>query len=176
MGKYADNIKTADNGALVADIFDNMRRLFQAMNEYSKKAERKTGLTGPQLWTIKVIAKDAPIRISDLARKMYLHPATVVGIIDRLESRGIVERIRCRKDRRVVTVNLTAKGLELVANAPEVAQGLIARGLEGLPKSRLKMIADSFDQFVHILGAQDIPPQLILSPEVNQPVRRSAKS
>ncbi len=49
---------------MVADLIDNLRRVFQAVNEYSKKAERETGLTGPQLWAIKVLAEAAPIKVS----------------------------------------------------------------------------------------------------------------
>jgi MarR family transcriptional regulator, organic hydroperoxide resistance regulator len=80
------------------------------VNEYSKKAERETGLTGPQLWAIKVISEDAPIKVSDLARRMYLHPATVVGILDRLEARDLASRTRSLVDRRVVEIELTEKG------------------------------------------------------------------
>lgn len=154
---------------VVADIIDNLRRVFQVVNEQSKKVERETGLTGPQLWAIKVIAEAAPIKVSELARSMYLHPATVVGILDRLEGRGFVSRNRSQEDRRVVEIELTSQGKELVAKAPEVAQGLLVKGLEPLPEAKLLHIADGLDQLVRILGAQKTPPQLILSPEVNVP-------
>lgn len=158
-----------DKAGIVSDIIDNIRRVFQAVNEYSKKAERETGLTGPQLWAIKVIAGEAPIKVSDLARRMYLHPATVVGILDRLEARGLVSRTRSQEDRRVVEIALTDQGKDLVAQAPEVAQGLLVRGLETLPEAKLDHIADGLDQLVKILGAQEIPPKLLLSSEVNLP-------
>lgn len=154
---------------LVADIIDNIRRVFQVVNEKSKKVERETGLTGPQLWAIKVISGSAPIKVSELARRMYLHPATVVGIIDRLEGRGYVTRTRSQIDRRVVEIDLTAQGKELVAHAPEVAQGLLVKGLEPLPERRLVDICDGLEQLVKILGAQETPPHLMLSPEVNMP-------
>jgi len=153
----------------VADIIDNIRRVFQAVNEYSKKAEHDTGLTGPQLWAIKKVAEAAPIKVSDLARRMYLHPATVVGILDRLEGRELVARTRSKEDRRVVEIDLTEKGKNLVLQAPVVAQGLLVKGLEKLPDKELLRIADGLDQLVKILGAQEIPPQLLLSPEVNLP-------
>ncbi len=156
---------------MMTEIIDNLRRVFQVVNEHSKKAERATGLTGPQLWAIKTIAQDAPIMVSELARRMYLHPATVVGIIDRLETRGLVLRVRSKEDRRVVRVELTARGEVLVKEAPQVAQGLLVSGLEKLKSNNLKTLAVSLDQLVGILGAQGIPPQLILSPEVNKPMK-----
>jgi MarR family transcriptional regulator, organic hydroperoxide resistance regulator len=153
----------------IADIFDNLRRVYQVINEQSKKAKRQTGITGPQLWAIKMIAESSPVQVSELARRMYLHPATVVGILNRLEEQGLVLRMRTREDRRVVDVDLTPEGKALVARAPEVAQGLLAAGLEVLPAQRLLDIASSLDELVQILGAQEVPPHLILSPEVNVP-------
>ncbi len=154
---------------MVGDIIDNLRRVFQVVNEQSKKVERETGLTGPQLWAIKVIAEGAPIKVSELARRMYLHPATVVGILDRLEGRGLVTRTRSQEDRRVVEIDLSDQAKELVARSPEVAQGLLVKGLEPLPREQLQHIADGLEQLVKILGAQEIPPKLIFSQEVNVP-------
>lgn len=153
----------------IAEIVDNLRRVFQVVHGQSKRAERETGLTSPQLWTIKVIAEAGSIRVSDLARRIYLHPATTVGILDRLEKKGLVSRTRSQEDRRVVHVGLTAAGLAIVEKSPQVAQGLLVAGLEKISAQNLKKIDDGLGQMVAILGAQEIPPQLILSPEVNLP-------
>jgi MarR family transcriptional regulator, organic hydroperoxide resistance regulator len=160
----------------VAEIIDNLRRVFQVVNEQSKKAEHETGLTGPQLWAIKTIAEQAPIMVSEIAQRMHLHPATVVGILDRLEKQGLVMRIRSTEDRRVVKVELTKQGRALVKKAPEVAQGLLVSGLEKLGAKKLKNISEGLDQMVDILGAQNIPPRLILSPEVNKPTKSKTVS
>jgi len=160
---------------VVAEIMDNLRRVFQVVNEQSKKAEHATGLTGPQLWAIKIIAQEAPIMVSAIAKRMYLHPPTVVGILDRLEKQGLVVRIRSTKDRRVVKVELTRQGQALVKKAPEVAQGLLVTGLEKLSFNKLKNIARTLDQMAEILGAQNIPPQLFLSSEVDKPDKKTTK-
>lgn len=159
----------ADKSTLVAEITDNLRRVFQVVNECSKKVERESGLTGPQLWTIKVIADTGPVKISELARRMYLHPATVGGILDRLEAKELILRTRSIKDRRVVRVTLTLQGKELVATSPEVVQGVLVTGLENLPAERLLNIVTGLDDMVQILGAQGVPPLLLFSSEVNKP-------
>jgi MarR family transcriptional regulator, organic hydroperoxide resistance regulator len=152
---------------VLEDIFNNLRRVFQAVQEYSKRVERETGLTGPQAWTMRVIADNGPIRITDIAQRMYLHVATVVGIVDRLEARGLVSRTRGVQDRRVVRVELTKEGRSLVANAPQVAQGMLLFGLEMLPDRKLRTIQSGLDTMVRILNAQNIPPKMLLSEEVN---------
>ncbi|MDD5168745.1 MAG: MarR family transcriptional regulator [Syntrophales bacterium] len=162
---------------VVSQIIDNIRRVFQVVNEKSKKAKRETGLTGPQLWAIKVIGETSPIRVSDLAQKMYIHPATAVGILNRLEAADLIKRIRTNDDRRVVRVELTDAGNALVTKAPQVAQGLLVAGLEELQVKTLREIAVSLEELVRILGAQELPPQLMLSPEVNQPsIRRKGEA
>jgi len=166
----------AAKAGVVADIIDNIRRVFQVVNEHSKRAKKETGITGPQLWAIKTIAQESPIMVSELARKMYLHPATVVGILDRLEKQSLVARVRSTVDRRVVRIELTRQGQELVRKAPKVAQGLLVEGLEKLSGNRLQNIDKGLNTLVDILGAQSVPPRLILSSEVNKPKKTNVGS
>lgn len=161
-----------DKKMAIAATVDNLRRVFQVINEYSKKAEYATGLTGPQLWAIKVISENEAICVSELAAKMYLHAATVIGILDRLEDRGYITRVRSRSDRRFVVVELSRKGKLLVKQSPEVAQGLIVKGLEDLPERTLATISRGLEKLVELLGAGTVAPRMLLSSEVNTPARK----
>ena len=145
--------------------------MFQVVNEQSKQVERETGLTGPQVWAIKVIALSGPIRVSELAKRMYLHPATVGGILDRLEKRGLIARHRSTSDRRVVDVELTAEGRQLVESSPEVATNKIAHGLESLAFTELAVIHHGLERLTGILDARELTPRLIGSDEPNAPKR-----
>jgi len=162
-----------DTAKQVAEIVDNIRRVFQVINEQSQKVKRETGLTGPQIWTIKTILDAAPLSVKDLANRVYLHPATVVGIIDRLEESGYVTRTRSLEDRRVVLVELTAKGRTLVVNAPEAIQGVLVTGLEKMPVRKRNIIDHGLAELVRMLGIETLPPQLMLSQELN--LRRRVK-
>ncbi len=153
----------------IARAFDNLRRVVQVVHGYSKRAERGAGLTGPQLWAIKVLGEFAPIMTTELARRMYLHPSTVIGILDRLEARGLVKRVRSSEDRRVVIAALTEKGKRTVGKVPAVAQGLLLRGFEELSEHDLQVISDGLELLVRILGAQRMPPRLLFSDELNVP-------
>ena len=151
----------------IADVLDNLRRVFKVVHRYSKRAEKVGGMTGPQVWAMKVLAESAPIRVTDLARRMYLHPSTVVGILDRLEQQTLVTRTRSKKDHRVVTISLTAKGRETVAKVPQIAQGLLLKGLKELSDKDLQTTSEGLRRLVDILGVEGMPPPLLLSPEVN---------
>jgi DNA-binding MarR family transcriptional regulator len=53
--------------------------------------------------------------MSELADALYCHASNVTGIVDRLESRGLVERRPGAGDRRVRTLVLTTEGAEVRA-------------------------------------------------------------
>lgn len=157
---------------VITDIVDNVRRVFQILNEKSKQVEKQTGLTSPQLWAIKLMAENPTLRVSDLARLMYLHPATVVGILDRLESRGLARRTGGEKDRRVVWVALTAQGKKLVKEAPEVVQGHLVSGLSELSQEGLADINRGLKKLIKVFGGRQTPLRLSPAPEVNIPGKR----
>lgn len=143
----------------IPEVIDNLRRVYQAINEFSRSAVRETELTGPQLWALKILANTAPLRVSELARQMYLRPATVVGIIDRLEAKNLVTRARCREDRRAVDLYLTDAGKEVIAKAPEIVQVMLLKGLGELSDEQFKTVVEGMRHLVRILGAEQMTPQ-----------------
>lgn len=157
---------------MVAGIIDDIRRIFHVVTEQSRKIEHETGLTGSQLWVIKILDATSPIKVTDLARRMYLHPATMVGLLDRLEAKGMVQRTRSDRDRRVVHIVITDRGRELVRNSPEISQGLLVNGLEPLSEKKVRIVSEGLEQIVRILGVHESPPNLIHSSDVNLPGRK----
>jgi MarR family transcriptional regulator, organic hydroperoxide resistance regulator len=146
----------------IDEVINNLRRIFQAINQHSRSAERETELTGPQLWALQILVASAPMRLSELACQMYLRPATVVGIVDRLEAKKLVSRTRSTEDRRAVDLALTEKGEQVVAKAPQVAQVMLLRGLKKLQEEQLAVVVEGMKLMVQILEAEDLAPQPLL--------------
>lgn len=141
----------AENDQLITDLNGSLRHLMQLLQTRSKKIRKETGITGPQLLAMKTLAVSPEISISELARRIYLHPATVIGIMDRLEGQGLLERRRSEKDRRQVHVRLTRTGKAALRKAPMAFQGSLLGGLEALPEKKLKRLAANLAEFVRIL-------------------------
>jgi DNA-binding MarR family transcriptional regulator len=148
---------------VLSDIVNDLRRVFQVLVEQSKNAEEVTGLTSPQLWAMKEIAAAGSLKGTELARRLFVHPATIVNLVDRLEERGLVLRVRSRTDRRVVDIELTAEGARLVKNSPVVAQDVLIKGLCRLPDENVAQIAEGLKQLVGVLGAENETPRVIMS-------------
>jgi len=140
----------------ISEIMQSLRQIFRAIQDYSQEVSKEFGITGPQLWALKIISTDGRLSLGELTKKMYLHPSTVSGVMDRLEKKGYVARDRGQKDRRVVTVHLTPKGKKLVKKAPNPIQGKMVYGLRKLERRKLNSIYESVQKLVRIMAVQNV--------------------
>jgi DNA-binding MarR family transcriptional regulator len=105
---------------------------------------------------LKTVFQNGGLPLGELSQKMYLHPSTITGVVDRLEKKGYVSRDRDQEDRRVVMVQLTPKGKRLVKRAPNPVQGKMIHGLRQLRKEKLEFIHESVQTLVEIMEAQNL--------------------
>lgn len=138
---------------LTMEVNAALRKLMQLVQTRSKRIRKETGITGPQLLAMKTLGDSPGLSISELARRIYLHPATVVGIVDRLEGHGLVDRTPSTKDRRQVQVKLTRAGKAALRKTPRDARDAVLAGLETLPEKKLKRLAASLALIVRVLDA-----------------------
>ena len=85
---------------------------------FSETAAGSVGLTPRQhqaLLAIRASPPGAPLRVGDLAERLHVRHHSAVGLVDRLASLGLVTRRTGHPDRRLVLVQLSAKGERLLA-------------------------------------------------------------
>ena len=70
-------------------------------------------LTPMQGHTLKSLEPDRPVAMSVLADLLICDASNVTGIVDKLESRGLIVRQSAENDRRIKMLAITAKGREL---------------------------------------------------------------
>jgi DNA-binding MarR family transcriptional regulator len=77
---------------------------------------KEFGLTGTQYNALRILrgAGREGLPCSEVGERMITHDPDVTRLLDRLQSRGLVERIRGKRDRRVVCGKITAAGLKLL--------------------------------------------------------------
>ena len=148
--------KPISRDTAIAEIMQSLRRIFKAIQDYSYEVSDKFGTTGPQLWALKTISQNESLSLGELGRRMYLHPSTITGLIDRLEKKGLVERDRDQTDRRVIKLRLTSKGKGLVKRAPNPIQGKMIYGLRKLKRKELNSIYHSVQKLVEVVEVQDV--------------------
>jgi MarR family 2-MHQ and catechol resistance regulon transcriptional repressor len=63
---------------------------------------------------LEVLLHKGALPVNEIGEKVLLTSGSITTAIQRLEKKGLVERVRDDKDRRVVRVNLTGKGRSLI--------------------------------------------------------------
>jgi len=77
---------------------------------------------------------------TDLARELYIDSASMTRMVDRLEKRGLLERVPSIEDRRVTYLKLTVDGYALAARLPPVYVGVLERNFAGFQEAELKTL------------------------------------
>jgi DNA-binding MarR family transcriptional regulator len=95
---------------------DALLRLMPPLSQHLTAVAAEHGLTVVQALALDRLPADAPTPMSELARLMRCDTSNLTGIVDRLEDRGLIERVTPRTDRRVRAVQLTDAGRELRAS------------------------------------------------------------
>jgi DNA-binding MarR family transcriptional regulator len=146
-------------------IVNGLRRVVRAIELYSQEVYKTYGVTGPQLWAVKTLHRDGPLSAGELARALAVQPSTLSILTARLEQRGLVRRVRARRDRRFVELALTPAGVKVAAAAPEPAQGRLLHGLRTLPRAQLRMISRSVTLLVEMMEATDVEAHFFFADE-----------
>ncbi len=132
-------------------ILESLRKVIRANDVYSGKLKATYDITVPQLISLLAIAESGSLTATDVARRAHLSTSTVIGIIDRLERKGLVQRVRSQRDRRLIDISATQKGAELAAAAPSPLQENLSQALRELPEMERATIARSLQRIVDLM-------------------------
>ena len=135
-----------------------LRQIIYAVDLHSRRLSAEHKLTAPQLDCLLTIEEHQPVTASAIARSVHLSPSTVVGVLDRLEVKGLVLRERGAKDRRLVWLSLTDQGRSLVESAPSSLQKTLAEAMRELSEETTTAIAESLERIVELMEIRDFGP------------------
>jgi len=140
----------------IKNIIYSIRRLMQAGELYTKELNKIYNISSAQLNCLVVLYESGPLSPSQIAKLILVNSSTVTGIIDRLEAKGLVKRLRISKDRRVITIELTKTGKVLAENAPPPVQQKIIDGLNKLSEDEMTQISSTLLKLTDMLDVQDL--------------------
>jgi len=143
-------------------ILTALRRIVRAIDLHSRRLVEQSGLTGPQLVTLREIARFGRVRPGSLAKAINLSHATVTGILDRLEQRGLITRTRDGEDRRSVIVEMAPKGETILKDAPSLLQDQFHLELSRLEEWESTMILSTLQRIASMMEAEEIEAAPVL--------------
>lgn len=88
-------------------------RCYQAFEAFSNAHIRSTGLTPPQFDIIATLGNTQGMTCKELGQRTLITKGTLTGVLDRLEARGLIQRLVSETDRRSQTILLTPIGNDL---------------------------------------------------------------
>jgi DNA-binding MarR family transcriptional regulator len=147
---------------LMKDIFMDLRRIMRAMDVYSRQLAGSHGLTGPQMLCLREITNHDSLTTGALARAVALSPATLTGILDRLEARGLVSRERRPEDKRRVLVSLTTHGRQMSQELPSPLQERFGSRMTELSideQTAIRLALSSVVRMMELEELEDLTPQ-----------------
>lgn len=111
----------------------HIRRLQQIAVAIFLQETEATGITPVQYAALQTVANAPGVDQRTLARTIGFDTSTIAGVIDRLQSRGLMQRNTSPADRRVRQLTLTDDGRRLLAETLPGMQRAQARMLAPLP-------------------------------------------
>jgi DNA-binding MarR family transcriptional regulator len=171
-GEPAAHPMTSDQERWTTDsvetgITRSLRRIIRAVGLYSRELLRRRNLTTTQLATLRQLARRGRLAAGEVARGISVSQATITGVLDRLERRGLVTRSRDPEDRRRVVIELTEAGREAVATSPPPLHERFILRLAELPENERQEIHHVLRRIVQMMEAEDVEAAPVLAAETS---------
>jgi DNA-binding MarR family transcriptional regulator len=143
LSKPAHPAVTLENRIFVA--------LLQAADVLGQEAEqllKAAGLTGAQYNVLRILrgAEPAGLPCRGIGERMISHDPDMTRLLDRLEKRGLITRMRQTDDRRVVKTRITPQALSLLKTLDQPIRELHKRQFRHMSAARLKILSDLLEE------------------------------
>lgn len=91
---------------------------------------------------LRSLDREENLSAGELARRLRMSESAITGVLNRLESRGLVARERRARDRRVVRIVMTAAGREALREADQLLMEQAANQVRNLSLADLAVMHD----------------------------------
>lgn len=119
-----------------------LSRAHRAIEDHARLQVARHDLTLPEFGVLEALLHKGPLLLGELQRKILVSSGGITYVVDRLETKGLVERRPCPDDRRARFVALTASGSRLIETVfPEHAETLDL-AMRGLGESEQRALGE----------------------------------
>ncbi|MGI8549805.1 MAG: MarR family winged helix-turn-helix transcriptional regulator [Dehalococcoidia bacterium] len=131
------------------------------LNYAGRLATRRTtsklqthGITPPQWAVLAQLMEQDGQSLSGLGGKALFDGPTMTGIVDRLETGGLVQRRRDSSDRRVINLYVTAKGRDLMHRLPPIGRLADEEMLRGLSPEEIDCLVSTLRRIIALHSSE----------------------
>ena len=137
-------------------VLKAIRKIERALDIHSRHLNKESGLTLPQLIVLRCVRDLGEPSGNAIARDVGLSPPTVLGILDKLSTKGLIERQRLTDNRRVVISRLTEHGAHVLKAAPSPLGETFSRRFFSLEPEERQVIINSLEKVAEFSGGEKV--------------------
>jgi DNA-binding MarR family transcriptional regulator len=148
-GRLSNEIKqTKPFANSMAEAILNVQRTADQFTRTLAEALKSADISPTQYNVLRILqgAGENGWACSEIAERMVTRDPDITRLIDRLQDRGLVKRVRSEVDRRIVRVRITQKGSKTIADLAPGFAGLERNLLGHLGEERLKLLIDLLEE------------------------------
>lgn len=150
-----------------ARVLRRFRAVFNAVRHHFHSVETTVGVSSAEVWALSQVAAHPGIGVGQLARQMDLHQSTASNLVRALLEAQLVTSQRGEADRRSVHLCATARGLKVLAKAPQPFTGVLPDALQRLDETTLKRLDRDLGRLIEELRADPRGAQVPLWADEN---------
>lgn len=124
------------------NAFIKLKRASESLSSRLNIKIVKYNISESQLGVMEALYHLGPLCQKDLGSKILKSTGNITLVIDNLEKRGFVERVRDTNDRRFITVHLTKEGKKMVKKFLPEHIGNIVKEMSVLSEEEMKQLED----------------------------------
>ena len=149
------------------EIIVSIRKIVRSLNLESKAIQKDFGLSITQLLCLGHLQNSLDYRSThkDLMELLSLNSSTVSGILNRLEKRGYIARLSNEFDKRSKLILLTASGIKLLEETPNVLHDRLAEKLSKLTLENKQMVQNSLNIVILAMDIREMEASPLLISE-----------
>ncbi|RWR11106.1 MarR family winged helix-turn-helix transcriptional regulator [Siminovitchia fortis] len=131
------------NEKMVAELEKDLRYISAIVKQKGRELLADYAITPPQFVGLQWLFEDGDMTIGELSNKMFLACSTTTDLIDRMEKKELVERVKDPKDRRVVRIHLLKKGEIIIDEVIKKRQDYLQDVLGDFSEQEIMALKDS---------------------------------
>jgi DNA-binding MarR family transcriptional regulator len=103
----------------------------------------EAGMTPGQMSALATVSREGPISLGDLAAAERVTPPMATKLANALEEKGLVERLSCADDKRVVRLQVATEGRKLLDRSRRRRDAWLARRFAALTEAEREALAEA---------------------------------
>jgi MarR family transcriptional regulator, organic hydroperoxide resistance regulator len=130
-----------ENTAIIEKILDLQQQADNTFRHFSPQHWIELNLSIAQLKSLLFIAAKGKTNFKKIAEALGVTPPNITGIIDRLVEQGLVSRTENSEDRRIMLLQVTDKGQQLLTNLRESRVNFFKQVLSRMKQDELQCLS-----------------------------------